>query len=118
MVTLNGLWTPEGVEHLTPLRGGQSTETGEHIVHHTFRFKDKASGRGIKVIIPADSTMSNAYIEDLAAKAFENWLEEIRIDGKKRAPTVKERKNIGRAINEWRKDMIKRKMSPTSKLYY
>ena len=118
MVIGSELWTPPGVEYVSGNRFATNNETGDAIVNHTFRFKDKASGRGMKVVVPADRTVSQAHIEDMAAKACENWMEDLRAKKKKRAPTPKERKEIGSAINEWRQYMLKRKMSTNSKLYY
>lgn len=118
MVTDLSLWTPRGVVNLAPSLGGRNVETGGRIVIHTFRFKDAKSGRGIVVKIPADDSMSKAQIEDMAASAFENWLEEIRTDGKKRPPTVSERKEIGKALREFRKYAAKRGQSTNKLTYY
>jgi len=112
------LWTPKGVVNLAPSLAGRNVETGRAIVVNTFRFKDAQSGRGIIVKIPSDDSMSKAQVEDMAASAFETWLTEIRSDGKGRAPTAQERKEIGRALEEFRQYALKRRDSTNKRIYY
>ena len=112
------LWVPQGVTPAPLSIGGRNVETGGVVVIHTFHFKDARSGRRCVVKIPADDQMSKAQIEDMASIAFENWLEDIRTDGKKRAPTPTERKEIGRALGEFRKYARKRRASTNRRIYY
>ena len=116
MVT--GFWLPEGVTHKSPYLAGMNMETGGGIVAHTFHFLDKKSGRRSKCVIPADDSMSQNQIESMAATAFENWLEEIRTDGRKRAPTREERKEIGKALREFKEYATKRGKSSNGLIYY
>ena len=114
------LWTPPGVTHVGGLLTvhGFNTETGAHITIHTFHFHDKASGRRSVIKIPDDGTLGKAHVEDMAAQAFENWLVEIRTDGKKRAPSVPERKEIGKALEEFRQYASKRRQSTNQRIFY
>lgn len=116
--TLGDIWLPNGVTYSPPKAIGHNNETGGAIVAHVFHFHDKMSGRRSKCTIPADVGESQAYIEDLAGTAFENWLVEIRTDGKKRAPTADERKQIGKAIRDFRAYANKRRQSSNSRIYY
>jgi hypothetical protein len=112
------LWTPHGSKLVTSQVGGNNAETGESIVIHTFHFHDKESGRRSVIKIPADSTVSQSHIEDMAAQAFENWLLEIRAKGKLNKPTPEQRKEVGKAIREFREYAAKRRESTNKKIYY
>ena len=112
------LWTPHGSKLVTSQVGGNNAETGESIVIHTFHFRDKESGRRSVIKIPADSTVSQSHIEDMAAQAFENWLLEIRAKGKLNKPTPEQRKEVGKAIREFREYAAKRRESTNKKIYY
>ena len=112
------IWTPHGSKLVTSDIGGNNTETGESITIHTFHFHDKETGRRSVVKIPADSTMSQAHIEDLAAQSFESWLLEVKLKGKVNKPTTEQRKEVGKAIREFREYAAKRRESTNNKVYY
>ena len=112
------LWTPRGSTLLGTADVGYNNETGESIVDHTFRFHDKETGRSINVSVPADSSISKAHIEDMAAQALESWLIEVRATGRKRKPTPDQRKEIGRALEEFRKYAKRRRGSTNGLIYY
>ena len=112
------LWTPQGSVLTSSVKGGNNAETGESITIHTFHFHDKESGRRSVVKIPADSSVSQSHIEDMAAQAFENWLIEVKAKGKLKKPTPEQRKEIGKAIREFREYAEKRRESTNNKRYY
>ncbi len=112
------LWTPQGSVLTSSVTGGNNAETGESITIHTFHFHDKESGRRSVVKIPADSTVSQSHIEDMAAQAFENWLLEVKLKGKVNKPTPSQRREVGKAIREFREYASKRRESTNEKIYY
>ena len=112
------LWTPQGSTLVSSVIGGNNAETGESITIHTFHFYDKESGRKSVIKIPVDSSISQAHIEDMAAQALENWILEIRTDGKKKSPTPEQRKEAGKAIREFREYAFRRRESTNNKVYY
>ena len=112
------LWTPQGSVLTSSVTGGNNAETGESITIHTFHFHDKESGRRSVVKIPADSTVSQSHIEDMAAQAFENWLFEVKLKGKVNKPTPSQRREVGKVIREFREYAIKRRDSTNKKIYY
>lgn len=112
------LWTPKGSTLVGSVAGGRNAETGASIVVHTFRFHDKETGRSTIVKIPADSSISQAHIEDMAAHALEGWLAEIRASKRKRKPTPEQRKEIGRVLDEFRQYASRRRQSSNGLLYY
>ena len=115
---MSDIWTPHGSKLVTSQVGGNNAETGESITIHTFHFHDKESGRRSVVKIPADPSPAQAHIEDMAAQAFESWLLEVKLKGKINKPTPKQRKEVGKAIREFREYAAKRRESTNNKIYY
>jgi len=115
------LWTPMGAVHFGAAPVGRNAETGGQIVAHTFMFKatDK-HGRVHKeqVKILADDTTSKAHIEEMLGNAAETFLDRVRTRYDKRPPTNGERKQIGHALNEFRRYAGKRAESTTGKIYF
>ncbi len=115
------LWLPEGVTRAASSLGGLNVETGATLVIHTFHLLDKVSGRRAVVKIPADSSMSKAQIEDMAANAFESWLLDVRAKAQrlqgKHKPSPEERKEVGIAIRQFRAYAKRRRESTTGKIY-
>ena len=117
------LWVPPGITRETPSLGGHNIETGSTIVVHNFRFHSTKYGKTRMVKIPADDSMSKAQIEDMAAGALETWLIELEEEAQRRvgkhAPrSVEERKEVGKAIREFRSYAARRRDSTNSRIYY
>lgn len=112
------LWVPRGSTLMGTEAVGYNAETGASIVVHTFKFHDKETDRSTIVKIPADPSISQAHIEDMAAQALETWLIEVRAKGRRRKPTIGQRKEIGRALEEFRQYTKRRKQSSNGTLYY
>ena len=112
------LWTPQGSTLVSSVIGGNNVETGESVTIHTFHFHDKETGRRSVIKIPVDPSVSQAHIEDMAAQALETWLIEIKTNGAKKKPTFNQRKEVGKAIREFRGYAQKRRESTNNKIYY
>ena len=115
------LWTPTGATYngITPV--GRNAETGSRIVTHQIRVEAKDRfGKVHKQIIRvlADDETSQAEIEEMMGNATENFVAEVRKKYTKRPPTEDERKQIGRALNEFLKNRTKRRASTNRKIYY
>ena len=84
-----------------------------------FKYTDQFGGEHTQIaIVPRDSSMSRAHVEDMAAQAYENFLIECKQKYTKRPPNVKERKEIGKALEDFRKSARKRRQSTNRKIYY
>ena len=88
------------------------------IVVHTFQFHDPVTGRSQVVKIPADPDISQAHIEDMAAQALETLLIECRVKKSKKKPTIAQKKEIGRQLEEFRQYALKRRESTNNRIYY
>ena len=112
------LWTPQGSVYVGEDSAGFNGDSGVSIVVHTFRFHDKETGRSTVVKIPADPDIPQSHIEDMAAQSLETWLEEVRVKGKAKAPTLEERKELGNIVRDFKKHARKRSDSSTGVIYY
>ena len=115
------IWTPSGTIPLGVTPVGHNTETGSTIVAHTVMLKAKdkfGKEHKMRVQVLADKDTSQAHIEEMMGNAAESFVQEVRDKYNKRPPTELERKEIGRAINEFRKYASKRVKSTNMKVYY
>ena len=115
------LWTPKGASYsgIAPL--GRNKETGGHIVRHSFVLKAKdrfGKEHKTRIEILADDSMSKNQIEELMGNSAQSFLEEVRTKYTKRPPTKDERKQIGKALNDFRISAAKRKERTNVVRYY
>ena len=118
---LKDLWTPTGATYNGSAPIGRSRETGFIIETCMFNFKytDQFGVEHTQIaIVPRDSSMSRSHVEDMAAQAYENFLIECKQKYTKRPPNIAEKKEIGRALQDFRKSARKRRQSTNSKIYY
>ena len=112
------LWTPQGSTYVGGDNAGFNCERGVSIVVHTVQCHDPVTGRSQVVKIPADPTISQAHIEDMAAQALETFLIECRVKDSKKKPTASERKEIGKQLKEFKEYALKRRESTNNRIYY
>ena len=118
------LWTPTGAEFIGSASAGangRNVETGASIevCQFVFKYTDQFGvEHRQKTLIPRDASISRAHVEDMAAQAYENFINECKQKYTKRAPTAAQKKEIGKALNEFRKYALKRRGSSRGKLYY
>ena len=115
------LWTPTGTVQLGVVPVGRNVETGSRIVTHQLRVEAKDRfGKVHKQLIRvlADDETSQSEIEDMMGYATENFVAEVREKYTKRPPTEDERKQIGKALNEYLKHRTKRRASTSNSIYF
>ena len=115
------LWTPAGATYKGAASAGLNAETGGHIVTHRFVLKQKDKfgvEHATRVEIVADDGVSQAQIEEMMGNAAEKFMEEVRTKYNKRPPTPEEKKEIGKALNDFRSKALRRSRSTNRKLYY
>ena len=115
------LWTPAGATYKGAAPAGLNAETGGHIVTHRFVLKQKDKfgvEHATRVEIMADNDVSQAHIEEMMGNAAEKFMEQVRTKYNKRPPTPGERKEIGKALNDFRSQAIRRSQSTNRKIYY
>ena len=107
------LWTPPGVTAHSVSPGGRNAETGGAIERHVFQVNDPVSGKKHKFLVLTDDETSQAHLEDMVSNAVDSWLREVRQKTNKPAPTLEQRKEIGKILDDIRIRRIKRKESST-----
>jgi hypothetical protein len=115
------LWIPGGATYsgVSPL--GRNKETGGHIVRHSFILKAKdrfGVEHKTRIEILADDSMSQNQIEEMMGNSAQSFLEEVRKKYTKRRPTAGERKQIGKALNDFRISAAKRRERTNVVRYY
>ena len=116
---MSDLWIPAGAAYTGAAPVGSNTES--RIVSHELKVEAKDRfGKVHKQIIRvlADSDTSQAEVEDMMGHATENFVKEVREKYDKRPATNEERKQIGKALNDFLKYRTKRRESTTGKLYF
>ena len=118
---IKDLWIPQGSVPLGAAPVGNNAETGNGIVKYSVLLKAKDKF-GVehkqRVEVLADESDSQAHVEDMMAQAAETFLEEVKTKHQKRAPTKEERKEIGKALNDFRSYALRRRESTNNKIYY
>ena len=115
------LWTPAGTVPLGAAPVGNNAETGSPIVAHTIMLKAKdkfGKEHKMRVQVLSDKDTSQAQVEDMMGNAAERFVQEVGEKYNKRPPTAEERKEIGKALNEFRTYALKRRQSTNNKIYY
>ena len=114
------LWIPAGATYNGTAPVGQDTGNGGVVSHELMvEAKDKF-GKAHKQLIRvlADGDTSQAEVEDMMGHATENFIKEVREKYDKRPATVAERKQAGKALNEYLRYRTKRRGSTTGRLYF
>ena len=116
---MSDLWTPAGATYKGVAPVGSNI--GNRVVSHELRVEAKDRfGKTHKQIIRvlADSDTSQAEVEDMMGHATDNFVKEVREKYNKRPATSEERKQIGKALNDFLKYRTKRRESTSGKIYY
>ena len=111
------LWTPDNMAHdaIDDIAVHHENETATATI---YKFTFKYKGKEHQVQIVAHSDVTRAEIEDRAGEAAESWMRSIDEREYKRPPTVDERKQIGKSMNEFYLHAKKRRQSSNGRLYY
>jgi len=117
---LNDLWIPTGATYGGIFPVGQDTGNGGVVSHELMVEARDKFGKVHKQIIRvlANGDTSQAEVEDMMGYATENFVKEVREKYDKRPATVDERKQAGKAINEFLKHRTKRRASTSNRIYF
>ena len=117
---LNDLWIPTGATYGGIVPVGQDTGNGGVVSHELMVEARDKFGKVHKQIIRvlANGDTSQAEVENMMGYATENFVKEVREKYDKRPATVDERKQAGKAINEFLKHRTKRRASTSNRIYF
>ena len=117
---INDLSIPAGATYNGIVPVGQDAGNGGVVSHELMvEAKDKF-GKVHKQLIRvlADGDTSQAEVEDMMGHATENFIKEVREKYNKRPATQDERKQAGKALNEFLQHRTKRRESTAGRLYF
>jgi hypothetical protein len=114
----NDLWTPNGVSHngTHPLVTQPRVTDIPQAKNYKFTFQYKGKKKQFLVLAHTDATDSE--IEDRAGEVAHHWMEELNQEEHKRAPTEQEKKDIGKALNEFYLAAKRRRESSTGRIHF
>ena len=117
---MNDLWIPTGATYGGIVPVGQDTGNGGVVSHELMVEARDKFGKVHKQLIRvlANGDTSQAEVEDMMGYATENFVKEVREKYDKRPATVDERKQAGKAINEFLKHRTKRRASTSNRIYF
>ena len=117
---MNDLWIPTGATYGGIVPVGQDTGNGGVVSHELMVEARDKFGKVHKQLIRvlANGNTSQSEVEDMMGYATENFVKEVREKYDKRPATVDERKQAGKAINEFLKHRTKRRASTSNRIYF
>ena len=118
---MHNIWVPNGAVHNGTAPLGLSVETARPIIHHRFTLRGKDRW-GItheeRVIVVQHPDEGQAELDQKIGEATENFQTKLREGYEKRAPTMEERKEIGKIMDQIRLAAQKRRESSNNLIYY
>jgi len=87
----------------------------------SFRFYDSVTERRsilTDVPYPLNDPYSHNAIETMIGEAFESWVKEVRVQGKRKLMNQEQKKEVGKILKEMTVNKNKRSESTNNKIYY
>lgn len=112
------LWVPNGVSQNTATAIIPKTMRTDTPQAHSYKFTFRFQGKQKQILVVCHTGATRDEIEDRAGEAFEDWMEELNQEEHKRAPSKKEKKEIGKALNEFLLSAKRRRESSNGRLHY
>ena len=118
---MQDIWVPNGAVHNVTAPLGLSVDTARPIMHHRFTLRGKDRW-GItheeKVIVVQHPDEGQAELDQKIGEATESFQTKLREGYEKRPPTVEEKKEIGKILDQIRTAALKRSESSNNLIYY
>ena len=118
---MHNIWVPNGAVHNGTAPLGLSVATARPIIHHRFTLRGKDRW-GVtheeRVIVVQHPDEGQAELDQKIGEATENFQTKLREGYEKRAPTMEERKEIGKIMDQIRLAAEKRRESSNNLIYY
>ena len=118
---MQDLWLPEGGRYIRTTPLGRNKETGGTITSNEMevQFTDQFGKLHKQLIfVLSDEFTSQTEIEDQMGYATENYIRDAKQKYNKRPATRGEMKEAGHALEDFRKQAVKRLKSTNRKIHY
>ena len=118
---MHGIWVPDGAVHNATAPLGLSVDTARPIIHHRFTLRGKDRW-GVtheeKVIVVQHPDEGQPELDQKIGEATESFQTKLRDRYEKRPPTIAEKKEIGKIMDQLRLASRRRKESTNNLIYY
>ena len=118
---MHDIWVPTGAVHNATAPLGLSVETARPIMHHRFTLRGKDRW-GVtheeKVIVVQHPDEGQAELDQKIGEATESFQTKLRERYEKRPPTIAEKKEIGKVMDQIRLAAQRRRESSNKLIYY
>jgi len=118
---MHDIWVPEGAVHNATAPLGLSVETARPIIHHRFTLRGKDRWdvtHEERVIVVQHPDEGQAELDQKIGEATESFQTNLRERYEKRPPTLSEKKEIGKIVDQIRLSAIRRRESTNNLIYY
>ena len=118
---MHDIWVPEGAVHNGTALLGLSVETARPITHHRFTLRGKDRW-GVtheeRVIVVQHPDEGQAELDQKIGESAESFQTALREKYEKRPPTLSEKKEIGKVLDQIRIARDRRKNSSNNLIYF
>jgi len=118
---MHDIWVPDGAVHNATAPLGLSVETARPIIHHRFTLRGKDRWdvtHEERVIVVQHPDEGQPELDQKIGEAAESFRTKLRERYEKRPPTLSEKKEIGKIVDQIRLSNLRRRESSNNLIYY
>tara|TARA_R110002020_G_scaffold449253_3_gene662323 strand:- start:8784 stop:9152 length:369 start_codon:yes stop_codon:yes gene_type:complete len=118
---MHDIWVPNGAVHNVTAPLGLSVESARPIIHHTFTLRGRDRWGVVhqeRIIVVQHPDEGQAELDQKIGEATETFQTKLRERYEKRPPTLEEKKEIGKVMDQIRIAAMRRRESTNNLIYY
>jgi len=118
---MHDIWVPNGAVHNVTAPLGLSIESARPIIHHTFTLRGRDRWGVVhqeRIVVVQHPDEGQAELDQKIGEATETFQTKLRERYEKRPPTLKEKKEIGKVMDQIRIAAMRRRESTNNLIYY
>tara|TARA_R100000501_G_C2543181_1_gene61046 strand:- start:180 stop:548 length:369 start_codon:yes stop_codon:yes gene_type:complete len=118
---MHDIWVPDGAVHNVTAPLGLSVESARPIIHHTFTLRGRDRWGVVhqeRIIVVQHPDEGQAELDQKIGEATETFQTKLRERYEKRPPTLEEKKEIGKVMDQIRIAAMRRRESTNNLIYY
>ena len=118
---MHDIWVPNGAVHNVTAPLGLSIESARPIIHHTFTLRGRDRWGVVhqeRIVVVQHPDEGQAELDQKIGEATETFQTKLRERYEKRPPTLEEKKEIGKVMDQIRIAAMRRRESTNNLIYY
>ena len=118
---MHDIWVPNGAVHNVTAPLGLSVESARPIIHHTFTLRGRDRWGVVhqeRIVVVQHPDEGQAELDQKIGEATETFQTKLRERYEKRPPTLEEKKEIGKVMDQIRIAAMRRRESTNNLIYY